>query len=87
MTTLPEKNINKTIGNAVGLYIRTLIYVPQVFASRLRRERIHDQVYSHDQSLWRMVCVGYHAWAWKRMLVKSIFFDALRPRPRIHLEH
>jgi len=28
----------------------TLIYVQQVFASRLRRERIHDQVYSHDQS-------------------------------------
>ena len=56
---------------------RTLIYVPQVFASLLRRERIHDQVYSHDESLWRMVCVGYRAWAWKRLLVKSIFFDAL----------
>jgi hypothetical protein len=24
-----------------------------------------------------MVCVCYRAWAWKRLLVKSIFFDAL----------
>jgi hypothetical protein len=31
----------------------------------------------HDGSLWKMVCVGYRAWAWKRLLVKSIFFDAL----------
>ena len=56
---------------------RTLIYVPQVFASHLRRERIHNNVYSYKNSLWRMVCVGYRAWAWKRLLVKSIFFDAL----------
>jgi hypothetical protein len=24
-----------------------------------------------------MACVGYRAWAWKRLLVKRIFFDAL----------
>ena len=57
---------------------RTLIYVPQVFASHLRKtERLHDKVYSHEGNNWRMACVGYRAWAWKRLLVKSIFFDAL----------
>jgi hypothetical protein len=29
-----------------------------------------------------MVCVGYRAWAWKRLLVKSIFFEAPVPAPR-----
>jgi hypothetical protein len=24
-----------------------------------------------------MACVGYRAWAWKRLLVKAVFFDAL----------
>lgn len=57
---------------------RTLIYVPQVFASHLRKtEHFHDKVYSHGDKYWRMACVGYRAWAWKRLLVKSIFFDAL----------
>ena len=56
---------------------RTRIYVPQVFASHLRKEPIHDKVYTHADQCWRMVCVGYRAWAWKRLLVKSIFFDAL----------
>jgi hypothetical protein len=58
---------------------RTRIYVPQVFASHLRKEQqgLHDKIYEHDGKYWRMVCVGYRAWAWKRLLVKSIFFDAL----------
>ena len=56
---------------------RTRIYVPQVFASHLRKEPIHDKVYTHADQCWRMVCVGYRAWAWKRLLVKTIFFDAL----------
>lgn len=57
---------------------RTLIYVPAVFASKLRQERapIHDTLFFHDDCYWRMSCVGYRAWAWKRLLVKCIFFDA-----------
>ena len=56
---------------------RRLIYVPQVFARHLRKESIHDKIYTHAKRHWRMVCVGYRAWAWKRLLVKRIFFDAL----------
>lgn len=56
---------------------RNLIYVPPVFASHLRKEPIHNKVYTHAGRFWRMACVGYRAWAWKRLLVKSIFFDAL----------
>lgn len=58
---------------------RTRIYVPQVFASHLRKEEqgLHEKIYEHGGKYWRMVCVGYRAWAWKRLLVKSIFFDAL----------
>jgi hypothetical protein len=56
---------------------RNLIYVPPVFASHLRKEHIHNKVYAHANRFWRMVCVGYRAWAWKRLLVKRIFFDAL----------
>lgn len=56
---------------------RTLIYVPQVFARNLRQEQIHDKLYKHAGSFWRMACVGYRAWAWKRLLVKTILFDAL----------
>jgi hypothetical protein len=59
------------------IHDRTRIYVPQVFASHLRKEHIHDNLYTHDGKCWRMVCVGYRAWAWKRLLVKIIFFDAL----------
>jgi hypothetical protein len=56
---------------------RTLIYVPAVFATKLRTAGpIHDKLYQHDECLWRMSCVGYRAWAWKRLLVKCIFFDA-----------
>jgi len=58
---------------------RTRIYMPQVFATHLRKQEqgLHDKIYMHDKKYWRMVCVGYRAWAWKRLLVKSIFFDAL----------
>jgi hypothetical protein len=57
---------------------RTLIYVPRVFASHLRKtERLHDKLYMHDRKCWRMACVGYRAWAWKRLMIKSIFFDTL----------
>jgi len=62
---------------------RTRIYVPQVFATHLRKHEqgLHDKIYMHDDKkkikYWRMVSVGYRAWAWKRLLVKSIFFDAL----------
>lgn len=57
---------------------RTLIYVPAVFASRLRQDAapIHDALFSYDNCYWRMSCVGYRAWAWKRLLVKCVFFDA-----------
>ena len=56
---------------------RTLIYVPDVFARILRKDQIHDKLYQHAGSFWRMACVGYRAWAWKRLLVKRILFDAL----------
>lgn len=57
---------------------RKLIYVPRVFASHLRKtERLHDKLYLHDGKCWRMACVGYRAWAWKRLMIKSIFFDTL----------
>ena len=56
---------------------RTLIYVPAVFATKLRTMgQIHDKWYKYEDSFWRMSCVGYRAWAWKRLLVKCIFFDA-----------
>jgi hypothetical protein len=32
---------------------------------------------SNSSGYWQMVCVGMRAWAWKRLMVKSIFFDAL----------
>ncbi len=38
---------------------------------------MHKQIYSHENTCWRMACVGYRAWAWKRLLVKAVFFDAL----------
>ena len=58
---------------------RKCIYVPKVFAQKLRKvqPRLHDVVYAHAGSHWQMVCVATRAWAWKRLLVKSIFFDAL----------
>ena len=61
---------------------RTLIYIPPVFARHLRKENdIHERIYTHtidtEKTYWRMACVGYRAWAWKRLLVKAVFFDAL----------
>lgn len=56
---------------------RTLIYVPSEFSRFLRTDNVHESVFVHDDSYWKMVCVGYRAWAWKRLLVKSIFFDTL----------
>jgi hypothetical protein len=58
---------------------RSLIYVPKKFAQELRKRytALHAKVFEYDNSVWRMVCVGVRAWAWKRLLVKSIFFDAL----------
>jgi hypothetical protein len=56
---------------------RTLIYVPSEFSRLLWTEDVHESVFIHNRSFWKMVCVGYRAWAWKRLLVKSIFFDAL----------
>lgn len=58
---------------------RKLIYVPKVFAARLRREQscLHTAIFVYGNCSWRMVCVGTRAWAWKRLLVKSIFFDAV----------
>jgi hypothetical protein len=38
---------------------------------------MHEQIYFHENTYWRMACVGYRAWAWKRLLVKAVFFDAL----------
>ena len=56
---------------------RTLVYVPAVFAIRMRQENpLHDTVFEHKGVHWRLRCVGYRAWAWKRLLVKCIFFDA-----------
>ena len=53
-----------------------------VFARHLRKENdIHERIYTHvidtEETYWRMACVGYRAWAWKRLLVKAVFFDAL----------
>jgi hypothetical protein len=57
---------------------RESIYVPQVFAKELRCDPLlHAKVWEYKGSKWQMVCVGTRAWAWKRLLVKSIFFDAL----------
>jgi hypothetical protein len=57
---------------------RTLIYIPPVFARHLRKDNnMHEQIYFHENTYWRMACVGYRAWAWKRLLVKAVFFDAL----------
>lgn len=58
---------------------RSLIYVPKKFAQQLRKDypNLHETVFTHDNGTWKMVCVGVRAWAWKRLLVKSIFFDAL----------
>jgi hypothetical protein len=61
---------------------RALVYVPAVFATRMRQETLrqetplHDTVYTHGDAHWRLRCVGYRAWAWKRLLVKCVFFDA-----------
>jgi hypothetical protein len=56
---------------------RTLVYVPAVFAAKMRQENpLHDTVFEHGDVHWRLRCVGYRAWAWKRLLVKCIFFDA-----------
>jgi hypothetical protein len=56
---------------------RTLVYVPAVFAAKMRQENpLHDTVFEHGGVHWRLRCVGYRAWAWKRLLVKCIFFDA-----------
>jgi hypothetical protein len=61
---------------------RSLVYVPAVFATRMRQENLrqetplHDTVYKHGDAHWRLRCVGYRAWAWKRLLVKCVFFDA-----------
>lgn len=58
---------------------RSLIYVPKTFAQELRKNfsSLHSKVFEYDNSQWRMVCVGVRAWAWKRLLVKSIFLDSL----------
>jgi hypothetical protein len=58
---------------------RSLIYVPKKFAQELRTRFtvLHEKVFEYDNAQWRMVCVGVRTWAWKRMLVKIIFFDAL----------
>jgi hypothetical protein len=58
---------------------RSLIYVPKKFAQELRKSysALPVKVFQYDNAKWRMVCVGVRAWAWKRLLVKGIFFDAL----------
>jgi hypothetical protein len=60
---------------------RTCIYIPKAFAIDLRKQcsrqqPLHSQFFTHDGSTWKMVCVGVRHWAWKRLLVKSVFFDA-----------
>jgi hypothetical protein len=66
---------------------RTLIYIPPVFARHLRKENdIHERIYTHvidtEETYWRMACVGYRAWAWKRLLVKAVFLTrSRRSRP------
>jgi hypothetical protein len=32
---------------------------------------------SNSSGYWQMVCVGMRAWAWKTLMVKTKFFDAL----------
>lgn len=60
---------------------RKYIYVPTVFAQELRKQcpeqaPLYSRVFEFHGSYWQMVCVGTRAWAWKRLMVKSIFFDA-----------
>jgi hypothetical protein len=60
---------------------RRYIYVPTIFAKELRKQRqeqapLYARVFRFADSNWQMVCVGTRAWAWKRLMVKSIFFDA-----------
>jgi hypothetical protein len=60
---------------------RTCIYIPKQFAIELRKQcskqsPLHAKLFTHENSTWKMVCVGVRHWAWKRLMVKSIFFDA-----------
>jgi hypothetical protein len=60
---------------------RKLIYVPKDFAIQLRKQfskqaPLHTQMFQHETKIWKMACVGVRHWAWKRLMIKSIFFDA-----------
>jgi hypothetical protein len=59
---------------------RKYIYVPDVFAKQLRKDKkcLHNIVFEYDQTYWKMVCVGTRAWAWKRLMTKSIFYNAFQ---------
>jgi hypothetical protein len=59
---------------------RKLIYIPKVFAKHLRKQYstvpLHAQMFKYEKKTWQMVCVGVRHWAWKRLMIKSIFWDA-----------
>jgi hypothetical protein len=59
---------------------RKIIYIPKVFAMQLRKQfsPLYAQFFKYDNKVWKMTCVGVRHWAWKRLLVKSVFYDALR---------
>ena len=59
---------------------RKYIYVPDVFAKQLREHKkcLHNIVFEHDTKWWKMVCVGMRSWAWKRLMIKSTFFNAFQ---------
>jgi hypothetical protein len=52
--------------------------VPDVFAKQLRKDKkcLHHIVFNYHSKCWKMVCVGTRAWAWKRLMTKSIFCNA-----------
>jgi hypothetical protein len=59
---------------------RKFIYVPKVFAKQLRKQYstvpLHAQLFQFQHETWQMVCVGIRHWAWKRLMIKSIFIDS-----------
>jgi hypothetical protein len=59
---------------------RKYIYVPDVLAKQLRKENkcLNNIVYQYRGKSWKMVCVGMRSWAWKRLMIKSTFFNAFQ---------
>jgi hypothetical protein len=56
------------------------IYVPKVFAKQFRKQYLtgplHAKMFQFQGNTWQMVCVGIRHWAWKQLMIKSIFLDS-----------